>query len=174
LFACGDVDLHDIAGPHWEQTRQRPPDASFVLDDTHMQFTLRDLLLLCVVLASALAAFQIVSGILFFILVLLIWARKRITSPILKKTASIIICFYFLYCLFFVLLLPYNLAHELPYKAACINNLKEIGMALKTIRRRINIFHRSTLRMPRENRCIAGGRCFCPIWNARISTINWI
>jgi hypothetical protein len=34
LFACADVSFESIAGPHWEQTRQRPPGTYLVLDDT--------------------------------------------------------------------------------------------------------------------------------------------
>jgi hypothetical protein len=34
LFACEDVNFEDIAGPHWEQTRRRPPGTYLVLDDT--------------------------------------------------------------------------------------------------------------------------------------------
>ena len=34
LFACEDVKFEDIAGPHWEQTRRRPPGTYLVLDDT--------------------------------------------------------------------------------------------------------------------------------------------
>jgi hypothetical protein len=34
LFACPDVNFDDIAGPHGEQTRRRPPGTYLVLDDT--------------------------------------------------------------------------------------------------------------------------------------------
>jgi hypothetical protein len=34
LFGCEDVNFEAIAGPHWEQTRQRPPGTYLVLDDT--------------------------------------------------------------------------------------------------------------------------------------------
>jgi hypothetical protein len=34
LFACEDVSFEDIAGPHWRQTRQRPPGVYLVLNDT--------------------------------------------------------------------------------------------------------------------------------------------
>lgn len=34
LFACDDVNFEDVAGPHWEQTRRRPPGTYLVLDDT--------------------------------------------------------------------------------------------------------------------------------------------
>jgi hypothetical protein len=34
LFACDDVSFEAIAGPHWEQTRRRPPGTYLVLDDT--------------------------------------------------------------------------------------------------------------------------------------------
>jgi hypothetical protein len=34
LFACNDATFEAIAGPHWEQTRRRPPGTYLVLDDT--------------------------------------------------------------------------------------------------------------------------------------------
>jgi hypothetical protein len=34
LFSCEDVTFEAIAGPHWEQTRQRPPGTYLVLSDT--------------------------------------------------------------------------------------------------------------------------------------------
>ncbi|MGD0656383.1 MAG: IS4 family transposase [Thermoguttaceae bacterium] len=34
LFACEGVTFQAIAGPHWEQTRRRPPGTYLVLDDT--------------------------------------------------------------------------------------------------------------------------------------------
>ena len=34
LFACPKVNFEAIAGPHWEQTRRRPPGTYLVLDDT--------------------------------------------------------------------------------------------------------------------------------------------
>jgi hypothetical protein len=34
LFACEDVTFADILGPHWAQTRRRPPGTYLVLDDT--------------------------------------------------------------------------------------------------------------------------------------------
>jgi hypothetical protein len=34
LFACEDVSFADIAGPHWRQTRARPPGVYLVLNDT--------------------------------------------------------------------------------------------------------------------------------------------
>lgn len=34
LFACDDVSFEAIAGPHWDQTRRRPPGTYLVLDDT--------------------------------------------------------------------------------------------------------------------------------------------
>jgi len=34
LFGCEDVTFEDILGPHWTQTRQRPPGVYLVLNDT--------------------------------------------------------------------------------------------------------------------------------------------
>ena len=34
LFGCEDVTFEDIAGPHWAQTRRRPPGVYLVLNDT--------------------------------------------------------------------------------------------------------------------------------------------
>jgi hypothetical protein len=34
LLSCGDVTFEAIAGPHWEQTRRRPPGTYLVLSDT--------------------------------------------------------------------------------------------------------------------------------------------
>jgi hypothetical protein len=34
LLACGDVGFEAVAGPHWEQTRRRPPGRYLVLSDT--------------------------------------------------------------------------------------------------------------------------------------------
>ena len=34
LFGCDDVTFEDILGPHWTQTRQRPPGVYLVLNDT--------------------------------------------------------------------------------------------------------------------------------------------
>jgi hypothetical protein len=34
LFACDEVNFEDIARPHWEQTRRRPPGTYLLLDDT--------------------------------------------------------------------------------------------------------------------------------------------
>ena len=34
LFGCEDVTFEDIAGPHWAQTRRRPPGTYLVLNDT--------------------------------------------------------------------------------------------------------------------------------------------
>jgi len=34
LFSCEDVTFEAIAGPHWEQTRRRPPGTYLVLSDT--------------------------------------------------------------------------------------------------------------------------------------------
>jgi len=34
LFSCADVTFEGIAGPHWEQTRRRPPGTYLVLSDT--------------------------------------------------------------------------------------------------------------------------------------------
>lgn len=42
LFACRDVDAENIAKPHWEQTRRRPPGTYLVLaDTTELDFGIR-------------------------------------------------------------------------------------------------------------------------------------
>jgi prepilin-type processing-associated H-X9-DG protein len=97
-----------------------------------MQFTLRDLLLLFVVLASALVAFHF-YGILLFLFISLIAAWRRCTIPSIHSLLELLIIpsailfFYYVFTLF----IPQS-CHVTPEgrRAYCLNNMKQIGIAL--------------------------------------------
>ncbi|MBN2578135.1 MAG: DUF1559 domain-containing protein [Pirellulales bacterium] len=95
-----------------------------------MQFTLRDLLLLFVVLASALGTFHFIIAGALFILVLLCAAWKRSTSPATRTTLLLLMLFWCFFCCCCGLLPAISTAREAVYRSACVVNLKQIGVAL--------------------------------------------
>jgi prepilin-type processing-associated H-X9-DG protein len=96
-----------------------------------VQFTLRDLLLLCVVLASALATFPIGFGMTFFFLILIIFGWRRSTLRKMKIIFLALILFWCLVYIFFYGLLPPSFeARDSINRMLCNLNLFRIGSAL--------------------------------------------